>query len=805
MAKINTQLHKVLENHIRFENLVFDISSRFVRLPFSKVNSELERALKQIIDFFEVECCELLGISEDKNYFCVTHDCYADGAKQVLKGINFNKLFPWGYDICINKGQTLRIHQMAQLPPEAKQDFLSWSARGVKSNLTIPLSSAKGIQHLIAIHSVHKEQDWPEEYILRLKLLGEILINALERRNSEQALSESESRRARLIATGEWADLMTQKEKKTHETLGVYENRGGSQLVFSDDRLRLLLGISEEEIHHFYEFWVEHLHPDDRERVLTLRREIHENRQDHAFSEYRYLHPQRGLLWLNHVVHVLEREPHGKVFRLVGIIWDVTKNKLIDEALEQSRVQTSAVINSTEDLIWSVDIERFGLLTWNQALRDYFYNCHGFEITVGMSPEQLFSPEYAAQWREFYTCTLRDGSFKTEYEISLQTMILLLSFHVMKRGNKAFGISVFGKDITHRKQTEHKLRESEERLNLAINSAGIGLWIIDMHTHQVWVTPKLRELFNFSSDEKITYDCFFNAIHPEDCDKFRQSIEQSFQTKENFRINHRIVLPEGIIRWIGTRGLPYFTSSGKPEKLMSASLDITEQIHNEEKLSTSKEALRIFTSRLLTIQEEERRHLARELHDDFTQRLAVLAMDMTKVARSIKTKVPEAEHQLTEIREQVVKLSTDIHDISRQLHPSIIADLGLERAIQSECTHFSRRTGITINFKQSNISSAISMDIAVTLFRIVQEALRNIHKHAKVKEAIVSLVEQDNCIILTVEDKGAGFNPENARQTHGLGLFSMQERVQLVHGVLSIDSVRGYGTQIKVTIPLRKI
>ncbi|MEN6309458.1 MAG: PAS domain-containing protein [Anaerohalosphaeraceae bacterium] len=804
MNKTNSQLHQELENRIRFETLIADISARFTSLPFGKVDHEIERALKQILDFFEVDRCGLMGIREDKKFVWVTHICHTEDIEPVSKDINLATLFPWSYEEHVIKGKPVVVSKMTDLPPEARQDRISWLAQGTRSNLTIPLSSSQGIRYLFAIQSIRRERNWPKAFIPRLKLAGEIFVNALERRDSEQALSESESHRARLIATGEWSELLTQTHKNTESLLGFYENRGSPRLVFPDDRLRLLLGIPEEQIPHFYEFWVEHLHPDDRERVMALRHEIQENKLNNAFSEYRYLHPQRGLLWLNHVVQVLEREPQGKVQRLIGLIWDVTGYKRLIEAFEQSRVQTLAMMNSTDDLIWSVDAQRFGLLTWNRALRDYFYNCHGIEISVGMSPGQLLPPDYAAQWHEFYTHALRDGSFVTEYVVSSQTKILLLSLHVVKQGNNVFGISVFGKDITHRKQAEHKLRESEERLNLASDSAGIGLWIIDMHTYHAWVTSKLRELFNFSSNDEITYERFFKAIHPEDYNKVRQTVEHSIQTKEDFRIDYRIVLPEGKIRWISARGLPYFTSSGELERLMGVSLDITERKLTEEKLLASQKVLRAFTSRLLTIQEEERRRLARELHDDFTQRLAVLAMELSKLEVSAPSSGKTFESTIKSVRDQIIELSTDIHDISRQLHPSIIDDLGLGRAIQSECTHFTRRSGIRIHYQQINLPRTLNRDISVVLFRITQEALRNIHKHAQVEEATVNLAGKEDLITLAIQDQGTGFDPENRRQMHGLGLFSMQERVQLIHGHLSIHSARGSGTEIRVVVPLTK-
>jgi signal transduction histidine kinase len=155
------------------------------------------------------------------------------------------------------------------------------------------------------------------------------------------------------------------------------------------------------------------------------------------------------------------------------------------------------------------------------------------------------------------------------------------------------------------------------------------------------------------------------------------------------------------------------------------------------------------------------------------------------------------------MKEQMVKLSADVHDLSRQLHPSIIDDLGLRQAIQSECVNFTKREGIVIRYEPKDIPPKIPRDISICLFRIVQEGLRNIARHAKVEEAQVRLVGSDKRITLTIEDSGIGFEPAKARGEAGLGLVSMEERVRLIQGELRVKSKPGEGTVINVTAPLQ--
>ena len=154
------------------------------------------------------------------------------------------------------------------------------------------------------------------------------------------------------------------------------------------------------------------------------------------------------------------------------------------------------------------------------------------------------------------------------------------------------------------------------------------------------------------------------------------------------------------------------------------------------------------------------------------------------------------------MKDQLIKLSQDVHGLSRQLHPSILEDLGLVEALRSECGSFSQREGIPIRFAPQYVPRGIRNDVALCLYRITQEGLRNVAKHSGVREASVSLVATDEGIMLSIEDSGAGFDPAWVRGKPGLGLASMEERARLIDGDFSVRSQPGKGTLIEVWAPL---
>lgn len=222
---------------------------------------------------------------------------------------------------------------------------------------------------------------------------------------------------------------------------------------------------------------------------------------------------------------------------------------------------------------------------------------------------------------------------------------------------------------------------------------------------------------------------------------------------------------------------------------------------SEDKLRESRGEYRELARKLISAQEETRRRLARELHDDFSQRLAVLAMYAAKIEREHDNPGATVEG-LKRIQDESVKLSGDIHDIARQLHPSILDDLGLPDAIASACENFSRYEGIPVDYKRETVPPRIPKDVALNIYRIVQEGLSNIAKHARARRVLVSLTYRDGILHLGINDDGAGFDAATAGKKAGLGLASMRERTLLIGGNLTIQSAPGDGTEIKVVVPL---
>ncbi len=215
--------------------------------------------------------------------------------------------------------------------------------------------------------------------------------------------------------------------------------------------------------------------------------------------------------------------------------------------------------------------------------------------------------------------------------------------------------------------------------------------------------------------------------------------------------------------------------------------------------TVSKEELERLAGKLITAQEDERRRIARELHDDLTQRLAAVAIEAGRLEQSAGG---SAAAGLARIKQQMAQISDDIHGLSRSLHPALLDDLGLTAAIESECRAFFERGGPPVDCDAQGDFDPLPRDTKLTIYRIVQEALRNIQKHAGAENVSLRLEREPDAIHLRIEDDGRGFDRRDPQWHAGLGLASMEERTRLLNGQITITSTPGKGTQIHITLPV---
>jgi signal transduction histidine kinase len=223
---------------------------------------------------------------------------------------------------------------------------------------------------------------------------------------------------------------------------------------------------------------------------------------------------------------------------------------------------------------------------------------------------------------------------------------------------------------------------------------------------------------------------------------------------------------------------------------------------SEAALLRSRNELRALSAMLLHTQGEERRRISRELHDDLSQKMAKLQFDLERLEQNLPPNLKAMKERLLIVRDGVAALSNDVRRIAYELHPAALDHLGLRVALRSYIREFSEREKIPVVFTPRKVPARIPVEVGSAFYRIVQESLRNIAKHAGKASAKVTLTGGSNQLSLSIRDDGIGFDVRSARGKGGLGLVSMQERVRLIHGDFSLETLPGRGVTITIRVPL---
>ena len=270
------------EQRLRFETLISDLSAQFVKLASHQVHGAIELALERVRRFFDCDRCALLGLSVDRRLIFVRQASYGEGIEPVAGDIDLAALFPWGYQQLVHRGKNFIAARLSDLPAEAEQDRQSCLAIGICSFLTIPLFASEGVHSIITIQAAHQERDWPEEYVPRLRLLGDLFVNALERRDTDEALRQSESRlrlATEAAGAGLWSiDLSTSQAWVT-------------------EKVRDLFGLTDHGTLNLQSF-MERIHPDERDLVLEAMRQSLGSGEEFQV-DFRILAADGSLRWIS--------------------------------------------------------------------------------------------------------------------------------------------------------------------------------------------------------------------------------------------------------------------------------------------------------------------------------------------------------------------------------------------------------------------------------------------------------------------------------------------------------------------------
>ncbi len=543
--------------------------------------------------------------------------------------------------------------------------------------------------------------------------------------------------------------------------------------------------------------WSEGVHKDDVAQCLDSYMDAFDRREEFKI-EYRLRRWDGEYRWISDI-GIPRYDSDGSFAGYIGSCSDVTDAKLADERIQEANERLRLAMESGAIGGWEWDAASDTVRWFAETCRQLGLPCEQHSARA----EELWNkvhPDDLPELRKAF-----DNARQTHTEFSGEFRVVWPdgTIHWLRcRGKYMYGdsgeaVRMLGSSVetTEHKRAEEALRESEERLRLALQIGKMFAYTWDKSTDMVERKGGSARILGIEDTIPITGAELIANAHRDDRERLESAISNETLAKPDLQIQYRVVRPDGEEVWVERKGRAYLDENGKRIRVVGLIADITES-------KRAQEILQNMSGRLIEAQEAERARIARDLHDDIGQRLALLTVRLEQMKETGHFQEANTRTQMIAILDDMSELATNIHNLSHQLHSSSLEHLGVVVAMRRFCKDISRQHAVEIDFRYHDVPGDLSGDISLCLFRVLQEALQNAVKHSGVRHFAVEIWSSSHHVFLTVADHGIGFDLKSASQAPGLGLMSMQERLRLVHGQLSIESEPDKGTLIRARVPL---
>jgi PAS domain S-box-containing protein len=374
------------------------------------------------------------------------------------------------------------------------------------------------------------------------------------------------------------------------------------------------------------------------------------------------------------------------------------------------------------------------------------------------------------------------------------------------RGARAPGMLCFTAwDITDRKIMEENLRKSQALLAGSEQLANIGSWELDCKRGSIIWSENLYRIHGFSPGEVVaSQELCMEMLHPDDREHAEKLLSQALASGLPGEHEYRCTIKDGRVRTMQTRFVPLCCEPGEPRRIVGSTQDVTDRKLAEEKIQKSEALLACLSQELIRTQDTERRLIARNLHESVGQTLAALKMTLANIEETLRENTEESQRHLQAARGLAEDAIREIRVVSYLMHPPMLDEAGLWPTLQWYGRGFSERSGITTTIDADRSLGRLPEQIETAVFRIVQEALTNVHRYSGSSTATIRVSRKEGEVHVEVEDEGCGLQTPTAGQNSrlGVGIAGMRERVKQLHGAFEIQSVAGRGTTVRAVLPI---
>ncbi|HNR12049.1 MAG TPA: PAS domain S-box protein [Thermodesulfobacteriota bacterium] len=619
-------------------------------------------------------------------------------------------------------------------------------------------------------------------------------------------------------------ELLAQAVKTTNASIGYFDVTA-SIFVASPQALAIHGLTPETALTHAAAVAV--IHPEDLPHVEEA---WHACIEQGTFSlvEYRIVQQDGTSRWIAAQGQCLPGL-HGD--RLCIMAQDITERKRAEEELRQSEARAHQHLAELEAIYRSTPI---GLCVLDRDLRyvrinDYLAELNGIPAAehIDRSVRELF-PDFADQAEALLQQILETGKPVLNVELTGTTpshpgvlRTCIEQWLPLKDAQGSIrGINVVIEDITERKRAEEALRQSEERLQLALAAAEAGMWMWDLQDS--WhTTPQINILFGRPAEgPPMRHEEFSSMVYPEDVERIMKAWNRTVHSGVPYHQEYRIVMPDRSLRWLTSIGRVVKFPSGT-QQFLGVSFDITERKRMEEELQSlnetlerrvaqrtaalkkSQEQFRRLSDELLQAHETERKRIANEIHDNAGQVLSAVKYRVEGALLKLRNEAPNLEREpLEQLVPLIQRCIEDMRRLQAELRPTMLDDMGLLSTIRWFCRQFQiTYPSIRVEPEITVEECEVPLRLKIVVFRVLQEAMNNAGKHSDAKLIRIMLRKRNGTLSLQIGDNGRGFNINDVQAARafnkGLGLSSMRERVQYSGGRISIDSSSKNGTRIE--------
>jgi two-component system sensor histidine kinase UhpB len=585
------------------------------------------------------------------------------------------------------------------------------------------------------------------------------------------------------------------------------------QFTYVSDFAERLLGFSQAEW-CAPGFWTAHIHPDDRSRAIGYCAQEIAAHNDHRL-EYRMVSKDGAIVWVEDVVRVVMAG--DRVSALRGVLIDISARKRAEETAQQSQELIRGAFEYAPIGIAITSLEGHWLRVNPSLCKIVGYT---EEELLATDFQSITHPDDLAADREHVRQMMADEVSFLEFEkryLHKQGHTIWIRLTVtLARDEQQRPLYCIAQiqDITQSKLAAEALREMNDRFQGAFEFAAIGMGFVAPEGRWLRVNCSLCEIVGYSEEELLATD-FQSITHPDDLDKDLAMVREMLDgTRKFYHLEKRYFHKKGHIVWIMLSVSLVRDGKGNPLYFISQIQDITPRKSAEGKLQTYNQHLKALSHEVLQTEENERRRLARELHDEIGQMLTTVGMRLHQLksrcaqdVASLKQHQGAIQSALQDDIDFVNQAIDQIRKMSLDLRPPMLDVLGLEATLRWHAGNQKQRSGLDVRIVGHLEGPRLTSDLEIACFRIVQETLTNVVRHARAQHVIVELEREDEELRLSVTDDGIGFDVAAAQNRAGgggsFGVLAMRERAELLGGSLDIDSAPGRGTSVRASFPLK--